>query len=103
MRRMSLPLNRYVNFLWSIPSKCSIVAWRSCTETGCLLQSLVAELVARTDDLPALDACTRHPDGHRPGVMVSAHPALGDRHPPELCMPQDEGRGEEAPCGEIRQ
>ena len=33
---MSLPLKRYVSFLWSIPSKCSIVVWRSWTETAVL-------------------------------------------------------------------
>ena len=33
--RMSRPLNRYVSFVWSSPSRCSIVACRSWYEIGC--------------------------------------------------------------------
>ncbi len=34
VRRKSRPWNLYVSFSWSIPSRCSIVACRSCTSTG---------------------------------------------------------------------
>ncbi len=34
VRRKSRPWNLYVSFSWSTPSRCSIVAWRSCTSTG---------------------------------------------------------------------
>jgi hypothetical protein len=45
-------------------------------EVDRLLGRLVAELIARSDDLPALDSRARHPHRHRPRVVVAAHAIL---------------------------
>src|SRR5689334_5233458 len=36
-----------------------------------LLLRLITELVAGSDNLAALDPRSRHPHGHRPGIMVA--------------------------------
>ena len=41
-----------------------------------LFRGLVAELVTRADDLPALDPRSRHPACHRARIVITAHPTL---------------------------
>src|SRR5258708_2000824 len=41
-----------------------------------LLLGLVAEFIARSDGLPALNASARHPHAHGSGIVIAAHAAL---------------------------
>ena len=68
-----------------------------------LLLGLVAERVARADNLTALYPRARHQGCHRTGVVIAADTSLRDRHPPELSVPNDERRVEQAARAEIRQ
>ena len=56
-----------------------------------LLGGLVSELIAGTDVLTALDAATRHEDGHGAGVVVAAQAARGYGHAAEFAVPHDDG------------
>src|SRR5258708_35114981 len=55
-----------------------------------LLLRLVAEFIARADGLSALDLRTRHPHAHGAGIMVAAHAALRNGHPPEFAVPYNQ-------------
>src|SRR5215831_12400911 len=56
-----------------------------------LLFRFEAEFIARPDDLAAFDTCARHPYRHGARIVVAANASLGDRHPAELAVPDDQG------------
>src|SRR5262249_41804588 len=59
-----------------------------------LLLSFVAKLVARSDDLAALDSRARHPQSHSSRIMVTPDAFLRNGHSAELAMPDHQRRVE---------
>jgi len=53
-----------------MPSKCSRVAWKSCTWDG-LFDDVVAEIVGGAEDEPGLHAAAGHPDAEAPQMVVA--------------------------------
>ena len=98
--RKSRPWNLYVSFSWSMPSRCSIVACRSCTSTGSL-DDVVAEVVGLADGHARLDAAAGQPHRERARMVVAAQEVravarLVHRRAPELAAPDDQRVVEQA-------
>src|SRR5262245_5935612 len=57
---------------------------------GYLLFRFKAEFIARSDRLPAFNAGSCHPDGHRARIVIATDASLRDRHATEFAMPDDQ-------------
>ena len=88
--------------MWSRPSRCRIVAWRSWTcsrsSTACRPSSSVAPMV-----WPPLHAAAGHPHGEAVGVVVAAVALLAHRRAAELAAPDDQRLVEQAAALQVVQ
>ena len=96
VRRSSRPLCRKVSRVWSSPSRCRIVAWRSCTCTRSTSER-EADRVGRAVDRAPFDAAAGQPVAEAVRVVIAALAALGHRHAAEFASP-DHQRALEQPA-----